>query len=369
MCLDGRLPAGRRALVMQHAAQCGSCGTFWHELQAAQRLTLRLQQPRVSEGFRETLWRRIESGEGTPEAVFREPVPALTKLRYALTGAAAAAAVLLCLTWLAPESERTSVPFASAGSEEGRGEAIAASTAPPAQRRVLHQDGPTLDLNPLLSTAQRLRFQLVAVEAARQLDQRYAATAAGLRRLASPDASDRDVSDVFANAEEFRGFAELLLDMRDRERLLFTDGRVEPDLRFAVGMLERSRLATRNAQTARVMVEPVFRRDHLAATSRSIALVHLEPREEQDLLLHLTTRRPEIFPKLFFVLGSNAEMAHQFGLLQSGSAFWFEDECAPSWVAPRSEVENREGLVRILRGRRTDGSGSVHVEIHVEPRR
>src|SRR5262245_52243425 len=104
-CLDGRLPSGRRTIVLQHASQCEGCGTFWAELQAAQRLTLRLQRPRVSESFRESLWARVQAGEGTPDAVFREPVPLLAKLRYALTGAAAAAAALLCVTWFGPRDE------------------------------------------------------------------------------------------------------------------------------------------------------------------------------------------------------------------------------------------------------------------------
>src|SRR5688572_23870014 len=109
-CLDGRLPSGRRAIVMQHASECTDCGTFWAELQAAQRLTLQLRRPRVGPDFREALWVRIQAGEGTPDAVFHEPVPLVVKLRYALTGAAAAAAALLCAMWLAPEDDRPIQP-------------------------------------------------------------------------------------------------------------------------------------------------------------------------------------------------------------------------------------------------------------------
>jgi len=74
-CLDGRLPAGRRSAVLQHACECGECGAFWADLQKAQQLTRRLQPTRVGADFRESLFARIESGEGTPEAVFHEPVP------------------------------------------------------------------------------------------------------------------------------------------------------------------------------------------------------------------------------------------------------------------------------------------------------
>ncbi len=364
VCLDGRLPAGRRTLVLQHAAQCAECGTFWKELQAAQQLTLRLQRPRVSDGFRDSLWQRIQAGEGTPDAVFREPVPLLAKVRYALAGAAAAAAALLCATWLAPKDERIAEPIARAENAGG----IADDTTAPRQRFVFHQDAPPLDESPMLSATQRLRFQLVATETARQLDQRLAATKAGLQRLASPDAGENDAHEVFANAEEFHTFGELLLDMRDGDRLLFADDRVEPDLRYAVSMLERLPLAVRNLHTARSLVAPAFEHYRPSAVARSIAPVQLDPREEQELLLRLTTQRPDIFPKLFFVLGSDTELAYQFGRMQPGSAFWLADDCGPSWVAPRSEVESREGLVRVMRGRRA-GTGAVQVEIHVESRR
>ena len=78
-CLDGRLPSGRRAVVMQHIASCESCDTFWKELQAAQQLVLRLPREKVSSSFREQLWERIRAGEGTPDAVFGEAVPMLAK--------------------------------------------------------------------------------------------------------------------------------------------------------------------------------------------------------------------------------------------------------------------------------------------------
>ena len=49
-CLDGRLPSGRRAVVMQHVDGCEVCSAFWAELQAAQQLTLQLPKERVSAG-------------------------------------------------------------------------------------------------------------------------------------------------------------------------------------------------------------------------------------------------------------------------------------------------------------------------------
>ena len=39
-CLDGRLPSGRRKVVMDHVAGCDTCSQFWTELQRAQELGL-----------------------------------------------------------------------------------------------------------------------------------------------------------------------------------------------------------------------------------------------------------------------------------------------------------------------------------------
>ena len=102
-CLDGRLPSGRRATVLAHAEACAPCGQFWEELQSAQRLTLSLRPTQVGGDFREGLWERIQAGEGTPDAVFQEPIPVATKVRYTLSGAAAAAALLIGVTLLQGE--------------------------------------------------------------------------------------------------------------------------------------------------------------------------------------------------------------------------------------------------------------------------
>lgn len=101
--LDGRLSSARRESLMQHVDSCDVCSRFWNELQAAQRLAMRLPQQQVSADFRSSLFERIHAGEGTPEAVFREPIPTTTKVRYLLSGAAAAAALLLVFDlWRGP---------------------------------------------------------------------------------------------------------------------------------------------------------------------------------------------------------------------------------------------------------------------------
>ena len=93
--LDGRLPSGRRATLLRHIANCESCRLAWNEMRGAQDLALELPTAQVSSGFRSGLHRRIESGEGSPDAADRQAVPPITKLRYVLTGAAAAALFLL----------------------------------------------------------------------------------------------------------------------------------------------------------------------------------------------------------------------------------------------------------------------------------
>ena len=115
------------------------------------------------------------------------------------------------------------------------------------------------------------------------------------------------------------------------------------------------------------IVAPAFRSDRLASISRAISLVPLEPREEMEALRRLNTQRPDIFPKLFIVFGNDDEI-RQFGLLRLGSAFFMDDDCGPSWVAPRSEVEAREGrrVVRI----HASGGGRAGGQIQVaEPRK
>src|SRR5262249_53119824 len=116
-CLDARLPSGRRALVMQHVAECERCAQFWAELQAARELALRLQRHRTGADFREQLFARIQTGEGTPPAVFQEHVSVAAKIRYAATGAGVAAAALLVFTLTrgsAPKAPMTDGPIAGA---------------------------------------------------------------------------------------------------------------------------------------------------------------------------------------------------------------------------------------------------------------
>lgn len=97
--LDGRLSSSKRGALLDHLADCGACATLSDEMQSAHEMALSLPQERVGTDFTDTLWERIQSGEGTPEAVFDEPIPWATRVRYVASGAAAAALFLVALNW------------------------------------------------------------------------------------------------------------------------------------------------------------------------------------------------------------------------------------------------------------------------------
>ncbi|MEE2885835.1 MAG: hypothetical protein VX951_00250 [Planctomycetota bacterium] len=102
-CLDGRLSNARQREVMAHANNCARCSLAWEEMQEAQSLIFRLEQPEVTTGFREAVWERVQSGEGTPEVLLNERISFAAKCRYGLVGAAAAALFLLTYNlWFTP---------------------------------------------------------------------------------------------------------------------------------------------------------------------------------------------------------------------------------------------------------------------------
>jgi len=378
-CLDGRLPSGRRAIVMQHAETCATCSQFWTELQAAQQLTLRLRTSRVSPGFREELWERIRAGEGTPEAVFHEPVPALTKLRYALTGAALAAGLLLGASWLRSDDTAGLAPVADdpiAGHTKSQLPGDAPNGLQPRShdRVQTHSgqfstlasagDGSPMFGDPLFASTQRLTPGLLAVETAKQLEQRYGEAMLALQRCeAAPDQSADAAQLAWRKADEFQSLGEVLLDLRNRQRLSFRDQEVDADLRFAVNILRQGQRGQRNEHTARVVVGEALRSSRLGTLSRTIWVAPaFDAREDMDLLVDLTTQRPEVFRQLFFVVPSPTGASHDFPGLPTDTVFLLHDVCGPSWVAPRSEVTMREAL-RILELRLQNEPVQLQIEI------
>jgi hypothetical protein len=72
--MGGCLPA-LRAGVLAHVAGCEDCARVWNDLQKAQELVLNLPVHTTSRDVRQTLWARIESGEGSPEIHVRRADP------------------------------------------------------------------------------------------------------------------------------------------------------------------------------------------------------------------------------------------------------------------------------------------------------
>ncbi|HEX6813759.1 MAG TPA: hypothetical protein VF384_19215 [Planctomycetota bacterium] len=366
-CLDGRLPSGRRTIVMGHVANCAVCSAFWTELQAAQNLTMRLAAPRVSEGFRERLWERIAAGEGTPEAVFHERVPLLTKFRYALTGAAAAAVVLLAVTWTRGDRE---APQNREPSSNGVVAKADLHGTPEPQRGAIPTSdvGMQVDQSPMMSSARPLTGELVALEAARQLEQRHATANLGIRRLKQngfgQNTADRDmaVAQVLEDADAFCGFGGLLLDLREHDRLFFSDSEIEAELRVAVKLVRKSQQGVRNLETVRSLVEPALQSGRLASVSRTIMLPLSDPRDELDMLMRLAAMRHDVFPMLFITFGNIDEATREFDL--PGNFFTMKDPCGQFLVAPRSEVEAGDGRLRIFRAH-VNGTQGMTYEVQI----
>lgn len=350
-CLDGRLPSGRRATVLQHVDDCAPCAEYWAEMQAAQQLVLRLPSHRVGGDFRDRLWARIQAGEGTPDAVFREPVSLLTKARYALTGAAAAAAVLLAALWLRDEGNPTvETPIAQVDlgtpPDLGGGD----PNANRLERRIAPSPA-TIELTgapTFVSAAQPLTSDLVAVEAAKQFQQRFLDANQAIQRLTLEPADGAALRRAFESADELRGYGHVLLTLRDRDRLSFRDVDVDADLRVAVNMLDARRLQKRNVDTVRSVVAPALASKHLGNLVRTLRVQpSIDPSEETEVLWRLNLMQPEAFERMFFVMGDPNEVCESFGLPRRPEVFLFEGQCGPQWVAPRSAVQRFE--VQILR--------------------
>ena len=392
-CLDGRLPSGRRAVVMQHVDRCEVCAAFWAELQAAQQLTLQLPKERVSDGFRDQLWERIRAGEGTPDAVFHEPVPMFTKVRYLLTGAAAAAAVLVLGSWLRSDGLRSD----GKSSDSGRPETSLVAEAPRDNPNALRPRDPAANLAAnfpsngrqrvvqsgagqagidlrdqtpaMFASAQRLTPDLVAVEAARQFEQRFDSANRHLRLLdgASAPARDAVVGRLFDETEDLHTFAEVLLELRDDDRVSFHDAEVGADLRLTANLLRQGQLQQRSLDTVRQFVAPALRQSRrLASIAQQIRVrPSLDPREEQEVLFRLNTQRPDVFTQLFYVVSRN-DACESFGMLPKGDVFQFVDQCGAMLVSPRRLVE--EGNQRFELRIESTGNGELHVHVTGEKR-
>jgi|GEM_PF-5641206 len=357
-CLDGRLPSGRRTSALAHAESCKSCGEFWTAIQAAQKMTASLRKSEVSAEFRDGLWERIRAGEGTPDAVFPAPVAALAKVRYTLIGAAAAAGLLIGASTLqnntpmpssripSSQSDVASVDELSRAREPRIDQPISASTTR-LQERITP---PTYTQNALFSNARPLTLQVLAREAASQLEQHYEEAAVGMRMMRDPTHNRAAaMRQVIHNANEVRDFGELLIDLNRRDRLVFTDDQLDRDLNFAVEWLDRvPKLSDHSPEAVDTYYGPALSKQRLSNVTDHIGLrLASDPARELHELMELNTRRPGVFPKLFIVFGDMSDI--QGGITNPSPNMLFVDgSCGPNLVAPRSEVTRHEAMLRVF---------------------
>ena len=367
-CLDGRLPSGRRAAVLAHAESCRACGAFWRDLQAAQELTRSLRSSAVSAGFREQLWERVQAGEGTPDAVFLAPVRTWTKVRYALTGAAAAAALLIGVSMLQTERanrpESTEIAMAATRAD-GDAQKRTSSAATAARSTSFLQDRSppaSYPQNALLSNARPLTLQLLAREAASQLEQHYQEAAIGMRMMRDPGHNRTAAArKVIQNAEDVRDFGELLIDLRQRDRLVFTDDEVDRDLNFAVEWLDRvPELSEHSLEVIETYYGPALSKRRLSNVKDHIGIrLATDPAHELHELMELNSRRPEVFPKMFIVFGDMNDIQGSISN-PSSTIVLVDGACRPNWVAPRSEVTRHDTMLRMF-----GDQGQVRLQLEV----
>jgi hypothetical protein len=199
---------------------------------------------------------------------------------------------------------------------------------------------------PIVAATQRLTTDVVALEAARQMEQRYGSAQRGLQRLERRQPAEpveHVVNQVFDDAKEFASFGELLLDLRDRKRLQFTEPSVDADLTVAVHLLAQVKQRQRDMPTVREVLAPALRSSRLTNLSDTIMVRPLDAPEERDVLVRLNNTRPEVFARLFIVFGT----ADNDFMALGARGFVLDDGCGPSWVAPRSLVEENDGRMHI----------------------
>ncbi|MEO0479549.1 MAG: hypothetical protein AAF196_08725 [Planctomycetota bacterium] len=103
--LDGRLSPARRAALYETLKNDPQARALRTALVESRETARSAERNRVSAGFHESLMRRVEAGEGTPEASFRQPIPWSARLRDLGIGAAAAALVLIGVQALSSDDD------------------------------------------------------------------------------------------------------------------------------------------------------------------------------------------------------------------------------------------------------------------------
>lgn len=371
--LDGRLASGRRTQVLDHLAECAECARAWRELERAQAAVQRLPRHHTGPDFRERLFARIEAGEGTPLAVFREPIPVLAKVRYTLSGAAAAAALLVVASLLRDHSADETLPSHSTGAPEiatapAGGTPVNVQTAALAGGHTAPDYVASADAAPLaprgresfLGAVKPLTPDLLAVETARQFEQRHQWTSRRLSLLDSGAIDGAMAASIRDDAQSLVRLGGVLSELRDSRCLTFADPAVDADLRVFMTLLDSERLARSEplVQVVREVVEPAMRKSpNLGRITSAIAVTPSMNRMTQDdQVLRITRSWPGLINQIFFVLPDDTQTG-QFDPIQLSRTFRLRSECGTLFVAPMSEVEGPQAVFR-----------SLQLQIESEPR-
>lgn len=298
-CLDARLPSGRRAIVMQHVEQCAKCAKFWAELQQAQKLVLQLPRHRTGGDFREQLFARIEAGEGTPPAVFHEPVPAMAKIRYALTGAAAAAAVLAALTFArgdAPKVDSGSSIASAVEAPRNPRALVARDHSADARQATPITDADFASLAPSLPPVRELTPDLVALEAARELQNRFVWTVTNADRLQQGN-DETAVRMAIENTRAMQEMGKLLLALQQDRQVSFADQELQHELDTLVTSLDQ--VQQPNSESIRAFVPKVRSIQRLGNLVGQIHVRLGDPMQQQWALQRVTISFPSALDRLF----------------------------------------------------------------------
>jgi hypothetical protein len=300
-CLDARLPSGRRAIVMQHVEACAKCAKFWDELQQAQKLVLQLPRHRTGGDFRAQLFARIEAGEGTPPAVFQEPVPMMTKFRYALTGAAAAAAVLAAMTFARSDAPKTdispSIASASAVDTQRNPRALVARDhSAEARQATPITDADFASLAPALPPVRELTPDLVALEAAREFQNRFVWTVSNADRLQQGN-DEAAVRMAWENTRAMQEMGKLLLALQHDRQVTFADQELQRELNALVTSLDQ--IQQPNPEAMRAFVPTVRSVQRLSDIVGQIHVRVGDPVQQQWALQRMTVSFPAALDRLF----------------------------------------------------------------------
>ena len=338
-CLDARLPSGRRALVMQHTAECERCAQFWAELQAARELALRLQRHRTGPDFREQLFARIQAGEGTPPAVFQEHVSVAAKIRYAASGAAVAAAALLVFTLArgsAPKTLTTDGPIAGATPVNAGG----AGSSPKVLQPRVRPDGLApagfadrftggfadgFTNGAVIATPLAATTDVLGLETAKRFQSHVIWTRANSHRIETSH-DDLTMRLAWDNMRSMRLCGKVLQELQNCSQVWFKENEMKVELDRLIAQLDRLQQPSPQQPSPEALrgVLPVLRETpRLADIVSQVATLPGTPQEQQQLVLQ---RISQEFPDVFQTVLPTVTIEDSFDL-DPTSIRTFQGQC------------------------------------------